>query len=60
MWRVASGQGVQMEGCVLCRAPADYPKGTPISDRDNYIEGIGQLCATCYEDLYLKGRSKDG
>jgi len=60
MWRVAPGQEVRMEGCVLCWPSADYPKGTPISDRDNYIEGVSQLCATCYEDLYLKGRSKAG
>ena len=60
MWRVAPGQGGQIEECVLCWPPTYYPKGKPISDCDNYIEGVGQLCAACYEDLYLKGRSKDG
>lgn len=39
------------ERCVLCWELTDVPKRMPISLRDNYIEGQGQLCRDCYYRL---------
>lgn len=60
MRMLAPKQETQMDVCVLCGTPTDYSRDTPITQRNDYIEGVGQLCAACYEDLYLKGRYKDG
>ena len=39
------------EHCVLCRKVASIDKNTHIDLRDNYIEGIGQLCRDCYHKV---------
>ncbi|HBI61714.1 MAG TPA: hypothetical protein DDY31_10985, partial [Lachnospiraceae bacterium] len=28
-------------------------KGKPLSEREHYIEGAGQLCRECYQGLYV-------
>ena len=38
----------QFEHCVLCRKVVSIDKSTHIDLRDNYIEGIGQICRDCY------------
>ncbi|HHV41892.1 MAG TPA: hypothetical protein GXX72_03470 [Clostridiaceae bacterium] len=40
------------EYCTICWAKTETRKDTPIELRDYYIEGVGQLCPTCYHDLY--------
>jgi len=30
--------------CVLCGAPTLYKTETPISERRNYVSGVGQTC----------------
>lgn len=34
--------------CVLCKVETAYDKDTHIDMRIGYIEGFGQLCASCY------------
>ena len=41
-------KSVNYEKCVLCRKVVSIVKSTHIDLRDNYIEGIGQLCRDCY------------
>ena len=41
------------DSCVLCGKPTCYTKDTPIDERQEYIEGSGQLCPSCYRDIYL-------
>ena len=41
----------QFEHCVLCRRVVSIDKNTHIDLRDNYIEGIGQLCRDCYHKV---------
>ena len=41
-------KSVNYEKCVLCRKVVSIDKSTHIDLRDNYIEGIGQLCRDCY------------
>ena len=36
------------EKYVLCRKVVSIDKNTHIDLRDNYIEGIGQLCPDCF------------
>lgn len=42
----------EKERCVLCGAETAYSFDTPIDLRLYYIEGAGQLCHDCYNDLY--------
>ena len=41
----------QFEKCVFCGKTTNVPVGTPIELRTNYIEGAGQLCARCMQEL---------
>lgn len=42
------------EKCVVCGAETEYMFSTPISEREYYIEGAGQLCPKCHYNLYVK------
>ncbi|ADO76508.1 hypothetical protein [Halanaerobium praevalens] len=39
------------EKCVLCGKKTEIKSSHPISDRDYYEKGVGQLCRECYQDL---------
>lgn len=40
------------EKCVLCGADTGIPVTTPIDDREDYIQGCGQLCASCRRKIH--------
>lgn len=40
------------EVCVLCGKQTDIRRDTPVDFRDAYICGCGQLCRSCYDELY--------
>lgn len=40
------------EFCVLCGKPTGIPKDRDIALRDCYVEGAGQLCRSCYFNVY--------
>ena len=42
--------------CVSCRKDTIYDEDTHIQNRIGYIEGTGQLCKSCYETIYNKGK----
>jgi len=42
------------EKCVLCGKKTGIKTSQPISDRDYYVKGIGQLCRECYRDVNVK------
>ena len=42
----------EFERCVLCGTLVDIPKDAHIVNRDNYIEGAGQLCNKCRKSVY--------
>ena len=44
-------KSMNYEKCVLCRRVVSIDKNTHIDLRDNYIEGIGQLCRDCYHKV---------
>lgn len=45
-------QEALVEKCVICGNFTPYLYNTPISSREHYIEGGGQLCKTCYDKIY--------
>jgi len=42
------------EKCVVCKEKTKYNKEDHIDFRIGYIEGSGQLCLTCYDEIYVK------
>lgn len=40
------------EKCVLCDKSTDETVAMPVHLRKHYIEGAGQLCQDCYQNLY--------
>lgn len=40
--------------CVLCGQETAYDFKTPIMQREFYVEGAGQLCRKCFQELYSK------
>ena len=40
------------ELCIRCNKPTPYHPNTPITLRRYYIEGSGQLCPLCYQNLF--------
>jgi hypothetical protein len=40
------------EKCIRCGKPTPYHPNTPITLRRYYVEGSGQLCPLCYQELY--------
>ena len=37
--------------CVICHAETLYIKETPIEKRQFYVEGCGQICEKCYQEI---------
>ena len=40
------------EKCVLCGAETKIPVTTPIEEREDYIQGCGQLCTPCRRKIH--------
>lgn len=38
--------------CVICGKTTEYHKDQNVNERKHYVEGAGQLCKKCYENLY--------
>ena len=41
-----------IDTCYICSTETIYQKNTPISCRDFYVKELGQLCPTCFNNLY--------
>ena len=41
-----------LERCVRCGAETEYLITTPISVRLHFIEGSGQLCESCWNNVF--------
>ena len=44
--------------CVNCKRETLYSKETHIDFRLGYVEGAGQLCLDCYDNIYIKSKAK--
>ncbi len=45
----------EKDPCVICQKPTQYDKKTHVHLRRNYVEGVGQTCDTCAENLRKGG-----
>ena len=43
--------------CVSCKKETQYDEFDHIDSRNFYIEGAGQLCPECYNEIYQKNRT---
>ncbi len=43
---------IKKEKCVICFDETPYIKNIPIHERRYYVEGAGQLCERCYDQIY--------
>ena len=44
--------------CVSCGVDTTYDREEHIDFRIGYIEGAGQLCLDCYDNIYIKSKNK--
>ena len=44
--------------CVICHRETPYPASTHIDFRDYYVEGCGQLCEECFNEMSGLPRDK--
>lgn len=42
----------EKDKCVCCKKESPYDKGENIINRFHYVEGSGQLCKTCWDEIY--------
>lgn len=57
--KAESKHSVGKEYCVLCGGLTGATKEQPLSKREYYIEGAGQLCRKCYQELYVPQHNKN-
>lgn len=38
--------------CIICKVPTKYKTETRIDQRENYVEGCGQLCIEDYNKIF--------
>ena len=43
----------EREYCILCGRLTETVKDRSLSEREYYIEGAGQLCRECYQEIYV-------
>lgn len=44
----------QYEICIICKKKLKIRKDLPVDQRKYYVEGAGQLCLKCYQEIYNK------
>lgn len=50
----------EFERCVCgCNCITNIRKDTPIFERVHYVEGVGQLSAKCYREIYGPSRTEE-
>ena len=47
------------ELCVTCKKETKYDREEHIDYRVGYIEGAGQLCLDCYDEIYIKPKVRE-
>jgi hypothetical protein len=40
------------ERCILCGIQTSVPVSTDVSLRNNYVDGAGQMCFLCFDEVY--------
>ncbi|SET04708.1 hypothetical protein [Anaerobranca gottschalkii] len=39
------------ETCLICKTKTHIRKDQPIEERYGYVEGVGQVCYDCYQEI---------
>ncbi len=47
--------GIYYDLCVLCNENSGVCTDCPVEQRKNYVEGCGQLCEDCSNEVDLEG-----
>ena len=42
------------DNCVTCDVETLYDTNDHIKDRIGYVEGAGQFCSICFDEIYVK------
>ncbi len=50
--KLANLRNENLERCVLCHVVVDVPRTLPVTLRQYYVDGAGQLCQECYDKVY--------
>jgi len=48
-----------LEKCVCCGTVTAYFKNTSVKNRLYYVNGCGQLCKKCHDELFRKQQSSN-
>lgn len=43
---------LEYDNCVVCGDFSGYKKAEHVDNRQFYIEGAGQMCSSCYAEIY--------
>lgn len=47
------------ENCVICKRVTNTKKEKNINDRIFYVKGVGELCETCFHEIFYMKKNKD-
>ncbi|HDQ16173.1 MAG TPA: hypothetical protein ENN45_03855 [Bacteroidetes bacterium] len=47
-------QKKEKEKCVICGKETEYLRSTPINKRKYYVEGCGQVCTDCGNEMGIE------
>ena len=53
IWEEVKKYDDKKEICIICGVELEYNRGTPINQREHYVEGCGQLCRNCAISLQI-------
>ena len=56
--KIMSKITLEKDKCVNCKRETLYGKETHVDFRLGYVEGAGQLCLDCYDNIYIKSKTK--
>lgn len=52
-------ENIRTEKCIICGKDTGVPIDKDIDSRTSYVEGAGQMCASCFIDTYKKVHKDD-
>ena len=44
---------IKFDSCVCCGKTTEYPSDMPIAQRKYYVQGSGQLCEMCFDEICM-------
>jgi len=47
------------ENCVVCKRLTNVKKDKDVNDRLFYVKGVGQLCETCFHEVFYMKKNEE-